>query len=516
MGEQTQKLTGPELSKGVALSQVPDGGMLLGQVGGEAVVLARHGDEVFAIGANCTHYGGPLAEGLLVGHEVRCPWHHACFDVRTGEPTRPPALKPIACWRVERSGDRVIVRQKRDAPPGPNPSSGPDSVVIIGAGAAGNAAAEMLRREGYSGPVTLIGAENTVPVDRPNLSKDYLAGTAPEDWIPLRDREFYAAQNIALVVDQRVVDINVQLRQVTLADGSKHGYGALLLATGADPIRLDIPGADKPHVHYLRSLDDSRAIIAKLQGIRRAVVVGASFIGLEVAASLRARDLEVHVVGPGSRPLERVLGPQLGDFVRALHEEHGVHFHLGQTLTVIADHAVTLSGGASLAADLVIVGIGVRPSTMLAEQAGLKLDRGILVDKHLQTSIPGIYAAGDIARWPDPHTGKAIRVEHWVVAERQGQVAARNMLGKREPFRAVPFFWSQHYDVVIAYVGHAETWDRIDIIGSIADKHCALVFVLAEKTIAVATIFRDQDSLAAEVALEHDDQPALEEIFRNR
>jgi NADPH-dependent 2,4-dienoyl-CoA reductase/sulfur reductase-like enzyme len=234
------------------------------------------------------------------------------------------------------------------------------------------------------------------------------------------------------------------------------------------------------------------------------MVIGASFIGLEAAAALRTREIEVHVVGLEARPMERVLGPQMGDFVRALHEEHGVIFHLGDTVTAIDGKRATLKSGGTIEADVVVVGVGVRPRLALAEQAGLRLDRGVVVNNALEASIPGIYAAGDIARWPDPHTNENIRVEHWVVAERQGQTAARNMLGARERYDAVPFFWSQHYDVPINYVGHAEQWDEIAIDGDIAAKDCLLQYKYRGRVLAVASIYRDLASLKAELAMERE------------
>ena len=289
---------------------------------------------------------------------------------------------------------------------------------------------------------------------------------------------------------------------MVLADGGSVAYDRLLLATGAEPVRLPIPGADQPHVHTLRSLADCRAIIGNAKGARRAIVIGASFIGLEVAAALRVRGIEVHVVAPEQRPMERILGSEMGDFVRRLHEEHGVIFHLGDTVAAIEGHNATLKSGGSLEADLVVVGVGVRPRLALAEQAGLKLDRGVVVDAYLETSVPGIYAAGDIARWPDPHSGENIRVEHWVVAERQGQAAAHNMLGQRQAFDTVPFFWSQHYDVPINYVGHAEKWDEIAIDGDIAARDCLLRYKAKGRVLAVASIYRDVASLQAELAME--------------
>jgi NADPH-dependent 2,4-dienoyl-CoA reductase/sulfur reductase-like enzyme/nitrite reductase/ring-hydroxylating ferredoxin subunit len=508
MGAAQSTPAGPDLLEGISVDDIPDGGMLAGHVGEESVLLAHRGDEFFAIGATCSHYSGPLAEGIMVDDTVRCPWHHACFSLRTGEALHAPALSAVACWSVEQRGGKIFVRNRKEIhKPKKKDGTGraaesPRKIVIVGGGAAGFAAAEKLRREQYQGSIVMLSNDDAPPVDRPNLSKDYLAGTATEDWVPLRPDNFYSENGIDLRLKVNVTGIDVRSREVVLADGSKVPYDRLLLATGAEPIRLSIPGADLPHVRTLRSLADSRAIIKRAKTARRTVVLGASFIGLEVAASLRARDIEVHVVAPEMRPMERILGAQMGDFVRALHEEHGVVFHLEDTATAIDGRRVTLKSGDTLDADVVVAGVGVRPRIDLAEKAGLALDRGVVVDTYLQTSAPQIFAAGDIARWPDPHCGETIRVEHWVVAERQGQSAALNMLGHRQKFIAVPFFWSQHYDVPINYVGHAEEWDELTIDGDIPAKDCLLRYKRNGRVLAAASIYRDVESLTVEVMME--------------
>jgi NADPH-dependent 2,4-dienoyl-CoA reductase/sulfur reductase-like enzyme/nitrite reductase/ring-hydroxylating ferredoxin subunit len=515
MSEEPPVLAGPDLSRGIPLVQIPDGELFAAHALGKPLAVVRRGNSVRAISAVCTHYGGPLAEGLLVDDTVRCPWHHACFSLRTGEATRAPALKPVAKWLVEQRDGKVFVTKELDPLDGATPHANrshrahrasaagdPASVVIVGGGAAGNAAAEMLRRQGYDGSITMISGDTALPCDRPNLSKDYLAGHAPEDRIPLRSAEFYEQHGIEVILGVRATILDPAAKRVTLEDGRRFSFDRLLLATGADPARLKMPGCALRHVHYLRTLDDSRAIVEASKSVRHVAVVGASFIGLEVAAALRARGLEVHVIAPEHQPLERILGHDMGAFVRSLHEKEGVVFHLGQSVAGCDATTVTLTSGEQITTDLVVIGVGVKPAVALAEAAGLKMDRGVAVNEFLETSVPGIFAAGDIARWPDPHSGAPIRVEHWVVAERQGQTAARNMLGQNEKFDAVPFFWSAHYGTSISYVGHAEQWDSSTIDGDLNSSDATVTLKSAGRTLAVITVGRDLESLRAEAAME--------------
>ncbi|HET6280246.1 MAG TPA: FAD-dependent oxidoreductase [Polyangia bacterium] len=511
MGGEQPDLSGPDFRSGVKLSEVPEGVATLGHADGEAVIVVRRGSQAFAVGATCSHYGGPLAKGLLDGDTVRCPLHHARFDLRTGEAIAAPAFQALPCWDVEQRGDALYVLSKRQPVSRAPAAAGnhPRRVVIVGGGAAGYAAAEMLRRDGYAGTLTMLSAEPSGPVDRPNLSKDYLAGTAPEEWMPLAPPEFFVEQKIDLITGSSASAIDTGRKTVSTEDGRTFPYDVLLLATGAEPVRLDVPGADLPHVFTLRSLSDSRAIIERSQQAKRAVIIGASFIGLEVAASLRARNIAVAVVAREALPLAAVMGNEIGAFVRTLHEQHGVVFHLENTVRSISAQSVTLADGAVLPADLVVTGIGVRPRTGLAEKAGLTLDRGVVVDEFLQTSVSGIFAAGDIARWPDPHSGQKLRVEHWVVAERQGQIAAKNILGGKITCSIVPFFWSHHYDLSISYVGHAQKWDRTDVSGDVSQRNCTVALRAGAATLAVITIGRGRQSLEAELAFERGDARAL-------
>jgi NADPH-dependent 2,4-dienoyl-CoA reductase/sulfur reductase-like enzyme/nitrite reductase/ring-hydroxylating ferredoxin subunit len=505
------QLQGPDLTLGISEQELSDGAMLTGHSQGESVLLARRGDEVFAIGATCSHYSAPLGDGIITGHMVRCPWHHACFDLRTGAALRAPALAPVSVWRVDRVDGQIFVREKIPAAR-LQTRRGPRSVAIIGAGAAGTAVADTLRREGYGGEIVLISSEQDLPYDKPNLSKDYLAGKAPADWIPLHPAEYYDANQIRLMLATRVTAIDPKLRQLTFANGIVHEFDALVIATGAIPRRLDVPGGDLPHVHYLRTFADSRRLHDALSKDSRVVVVGSSFIGLEVAASLREREVSTTVVSPDELPLERVLGPELGDFIKKLHQKHGVEFRLGPTVRSIDPTHVTLTDGERIPADIVVVGIGVVPEVSLARNAGLAVDNGIVVNEYLETSHPGIFAAGDLARWPDRRSGEPLRVEHWVVAGRQGQTVARNILGFAEKFDAVPFFWSQHYDVKIRYVGHAIRWDEVLIDGSLESRDATIAYRDRGRIAAVATIRRDRVSLQIEAAIEAGEPQELEAL----
>ncbi|MFZ1467573.1 MAG: FAD-dependent oxidoreductase, partial [Paracoccaceae bacterium] len=452
----------PDLTKGVTLADFGTSRMLRGFVGKKQILLARLGDEVVAIGNQCTHYGGRLDRGAIEGETVRCPLHHALFSLRSGEAVGAPAFDPVAVWQVERQGDRFVVREQIQPQPKPAQAAvvdQPQRIIIVGGGAAGFAAAEMLRRRGYVGALTMFSAESSVPIDRPNLSKDYLAGSAKEDWMPLRAASWYTEAKIDLHLATPVTSIDTARHEVVTEDGTRHAYDRLLLATGAEPVHLPIPGADLPHVFTLRSIADTRAIIAQAETAKTAVVLGSGFIGLETAAALTKRGLKVHVVSLDARPLERILGAELGDAIQARHQVESTVFHMGNSIAAIAGGKVALKDGTDLPADLVILGVGVRPRLALAEGAGLVLDHGVVVNDRLQTSAPGVYAAGDIARWP--WNGTTVRIEHWVVATRQGQVAAENMLGTDKPYRDVPFFWSAHHDLRLQYVGHAEAWDNI-------------------------------------------------------
>ena len=501
----SQIITMPDLVLGIAASSVPDDGVLAGRVGEDPVLLARVDGTVVAVGGACSHYSGPLHEGLRVGDTINCPWHHACFDLRTGAALKAPALSPLDRWKVDEEDGQIFVREKLaqvDAASAVTfTSQAKTSIVIVGGGAAGFAAAQRLRELGFEGELIMLSADQDAPYDRPNVSKDYLSGGAELSWMPLKGKGFYHRNAINLRTNTGVATIDAPARTLTLENGETLAYDALLLATGSEPNRPPTPGFDLDNVHVVRTLADSRTLMAAAKTATSVAVVGSSFIGLETAAALRIRGLTVHVIGPETVPLASKMGPEVGALIKAVHEAHGVQFHLGRKVQTYDGAHVTLDDGSSVEADMVVLGVGVRPRLELAQAAGLILDKGVVVDAAMRTSDPAIFAAGDIARYPSPIDGEPIRVEHWVLAERQGQTAAAAMLGLEARLTEPPYFWSAHYDLTIRYVGHAEAWDAIEVIGSLADQDAEVRYLKSGRAIAVATINRDFASLLAAQAL---------------
>jgi len=417
---------------------------------------------------------------------------------------RAPALDPVDRWLVEVEGGRAFIRRRIEQSEVSLSSagSGIGKIVIVGGGAAGLACANELRRRGFDGEVTILSADGDPPCDRPNLSKDYLAGTAPEEWLWLRREDWYADNRVGLHLGAEVTGIDPGTRKITISSGEEFEYDRLLIATGSEPNRLALPGFDRPNVLTLRTVADARTIASKANPGARAVVVGASFIALEAAAALRHRGVEVDIVSVEELPLERVFGAELGQKLQELHQSNGVRFHLSAVLSAFDGAAITLASGEQILADFVLVGIGVRPRTDVAALAGASLDRGVLVDAQLRTSQPGIYAAGDIAAYPDPFSGKPVRVEHWTVAERQGEIAAANMLGGSESFDSAPFFWTEQFGLTIRYVGRASGWDAVTLEGSFEDRSLIARYFADGAHCATATIGRDEENLEDEVGLE--------------
>lgn len=503
MGE-SASASGPDFSRGIALNEIPEEGTIAGRFGDDPVLLSRLGGKLFAIGGACTHYGGNLGHGLARGTTVRCPLHHACFDLRTGAVLRAPALDPVDRWLVEVDSDRAFVRRKIEQQQEPERSLDAEvrRIVIVGGGAAGLACANELRRRGFDGEVTILSADSDSPCDRPNLSKDYLAGTAPEEWLWLRADDWYAANAIDLRLGAEVTAVDPGERKVSIRSGEIFAYDRLLLATGSEPNRLELAGSDDRNVLTLRSVADARAISQKAQSGARAVVVGASFIALEAAAALSHRGVQVDIVSVEEVPLEHVFGTELGRHMQQLHELNGVRFHLSSVVASFEENVVTLASGERIPADFVLLGIGVRPRTKVAELAGASVDRGVIVDSQLQTSQRGIYAAGDIAAYPDPFSGAAARVEHWTVAERQGEVAAANMLGGSKRFDSAPFFWTEQFGLTIRYVGRASGWNAVTLEGSFEDRSLVARYFADGNHCATATIGRDKENLEDEIRLE--------------
>jgi NADPH-dependent 2,4-dienoyl-CoA reductase/sulfur reductase-like enzyme/nitrite reductase/ring-hydroxylating ferredoxin subunit len=497
--------------------ELKDGEMKQVSAAGIDILLAHVEGKYHAVGALCPHYGAPLAEGVLSGERIVCPWHHACFNATTGDLEEPPALDSLPCYEVSVEGGSVIVRlpdevtDRRTPEMAKEDTSADDRLfVILGGGAAGYTAAQTLREDGFQGRILMITRDDRLPYDRPNLSKDYLQGHAEPQWMPLRADEFYAEHGIEVMCGTEVARVDAANKRITLKDGGTLTFDSLLVATGGTPRRLMVPGSDLKNIFVLRSFADTDSIIEAAPQASRAVVIGASFIAMEAAASLRERKLSVTVVAPDHVPFEKTLGPEIGKLLQQVHEAHGVQFKPGASAAHFeGDDAVTtvvLDTGERVEADLVIVGIGVRPATAFLEGVQLHQDGGVYVGGHL-LAADGVYAAGDIAYFPSAITHERQRIEHWRTAQQQGRVAAHNMIGKETEFDGVPFFWTRQFDAGLLYVGHAASWDEIIFEGDVRSQDFLAFYVKDERVLAAAGMNRDREMAALEELLRLDRMP---------
>ena len=505
-------------------SDLQDGELKAVKAGDTDLLLVRTGSHIAAFQANCPHKGAPLAQGVLNGSRLMCPWHHACFSAQTGDLLEPPSLDALAHFEVIHKGDALFVTlpDGDDVPKDRLPElAAPDDAdprvfVIVGAGAAGTTAAQTLREDGFRGRVVLITRDDDAPYDRTMLSKGFLAGSA--DAKALRDGAFYRKYGLELLTNQTVTQVDPAAQQLTFQNGDTLHYDALLLASGSTPVPLEVPGNDLDGVFYLRTLQDAEQLVAAAEEGQRAVVVGSSFIGLECAASLRQRGLEVTVVTPQAVPFEGLFGTEVGGMFRRLHEDNGVVFAPEQQVTRFLGDGqveyVLLEDGRELPADFVVVGVGVKPTLPTIDGVTLNEDGSVSVDATLRLSGDHgpIYAAGDHARYPDAVTGQPIRVEHWRLAMQHGRAAAHNMAGQENAFGDVAFFWTQQYGTSFRYVGHAENWDEVVVDGDVGAQKFLAYYLENGELRAVFGVGRDTDLCAVEECLRLGTLPSADDL----
>jgi NADPH-dependent 2,4-dienoyl-CoA reductase/sulfur reductase-like enzyme/nitrite reductase/ring-hydroxylating ferredoxin subunit len=491
-----------------SVNDLANGQMKAFEVEGRRILVSRIKDRFYATGAECPHYGAPLEEGLLTGGDrVYCPWHHACFHVCNGSLAEPPAREGLASYETAVEGDDVKVKLPDSTGGSPQPEMAGHRIgvdrtyVIVGGGAAGNAAAQALREEGFDGDIRLVSADDRLPYDRPNLSKAYLDGSAEPEWMPLGDEQFYKDLDINLELGERMAGLAPSSGTIHLQSGREIRYDRLLLATGGIPRELDLPGADLRNIFTLRSMADADAIIEAAEDGSVAVIIGGSFIGLECASSLRQRGLEVTVVERSKVPFRHVLGEEVGGLFAELHRGNGVDFRLEAEVERFRGEdsveEVCLADGECLPAGLVIMGVGVRPATDFLSELKAERDGGLKVNEYMEAA-PGIYAAGDIAWFRDLRSGQWQRIEHWRTAEQQGRMAARNMAGRPGVYQSVPFFWTNQAGTKLTYVGHAAQWDQIHLDGDLADETFLAFYLSGDRVAAVAGMGRGRDMLILE------------------
>jgi NADPH-dependent 2,4-dienoyl-CoA reductase/sulfur reductase-like enzyme/nitrite reductase/ring-hydroxylating ferredoxin subunit len=508
-----------------------DGEMMKAEVQGTDILLLRTRGELRAYSLECPHEGAKLHKGLCSGGSIICPWHHARFSAETGDLEEPPGLDALERYEVRVEREKVIVKIPGDpsglrvpACPAPEPHADSRCFVILGGGAAGGAAAEELRRSGFKGSVVLATAEDLPPYDRTELSKGVLEEDEPRDPRVFRSREFYAGCGIELRIHAAAVSVEPGKRLITFGGEETLSYDALLLATGGVPRRLEVPGAEQEGVFLLRSTGDARRIVEASGKGRRAVVIGGGFIGMEAAASLRKRGLQVTVVIRGRTPFEGALGAEVGAALQKIHESHGVHFRCEAGIERFLGggrvEKVRLAGGEELDADLVVTGIGVRPATDFLRNLSLMPDGGIKVDGAMRVDTMedgSLFAAGDIAAFPDPVSRDPVRIEHWRTAEQQGRVAARNMAGGDDVFDRVPFFWSDQYDLNLGFAGFAPRWDQVILHGDPVEKDFMAYYIHedGDRILGAAGAGRDRQMCAFAECLRLGRMPRGREICRD-
>jgi NADPH-dependent 2,4-dienoyl-CoA reductase/sulfur reductase-like enzyme/nitrite reductase/ring-hydroxylating ferredoxin subunit len=487
------------------LDDLADGQLKKVKAGETDVLLARRDDEVFALGATCTHYGAPLEKGLLHGSRITCPWHHACFDLRTGKRLEAPALDGLPRYEVRLDDGQIYVSipdETTDRVPNPYASAQSEpreTYLIVGGGAAAAFAIEALREEGYEGRILLVSADDRGPYDRTNCSKEYLQGEAPDEWMPLRDEAFYHRLGVEIKLNRRVRTFNAAEKFAELEDGTRLDFDKALLCTGGTPRRLEVPGADLAGVYYLRSQTDAERLRDVVQEGTRVVVIGSSFIGLEGAMSLQKRGATVAVVGRDSIPFAKKWGEPVGKAVQRWHEAAGVTFHLGTDVAELKGTdrvtAVVLESGEEVPADVVLVGTGVKPVTDYVTDLPKESDEGLRTDEYLCVTAD-VYAAGDMAHAPY-HDGQLLRIEHWRVAQEQGRAAGLNMAGAALPYHGVPFFWTNQQGTSIRYLGNVKKFDDLILEGDPASDDGFLACYAKDGEIRAALGVKRDDALLA-------------------
>ncbi|MEH2153072.1 FAD-dependent oxidoreductase [Nostoc sp.] len=505
------------------VNDLNDGEMRQVSVGEINILLSRIDGKFYAVSAHCTHDGAPLADGVLSGDHVVCPWHSACFDVTTGDQQEPPGLDSLARYEVRIAGENVIISvpEQTTGLQSPamaqfNPSVDGRTFVILGAGAAGIHAAETLRVTGYQGRIVMITQEDQLPYERTKLSKDYFTGKISSKEMPLRSPDFFQEHAIEVLLNHQVKQVETINKAIAFTNGDSLTYDTLLVATGGKPRQLDIPGADLQNIFTFRSFADADRILTAIKQKGQAVVIGSSFIGMETAAGLSQHGLQVTVISPDSVPFKKILGEEIGKIFQQVHEENGVSFKFGRKAVEFAGNgkveAVVLDNGDRLQADIVIIGVGVQPATDFLQ--GVELhpkDGSVVVDEYLCAG-DGIYAAGDIARYPDWRTSESIRVEHWRVAAQQGRIAAHNMAGKAVKFRGIPFFWTMQFKFSLRYIGHAQSWDEMIVDGDLQKQQFVAFYIKNNQVLAVATSDQDTEAAAISELMRLNQMPTGEEL----